>query len=340
MRRLVIHLGLHKTATTSLQTHYFPQFPGYLGRFYPETNYASCALDELAEVHAYGALIDGQRVFEVDGREVWIPAMESWVEELLASDEEIHLWSNEGLSLWRSPAGSSAASPVMDAPEALPRRGSHPIVGFLRHLRALLPEDVELKTVLTLRNQSDWLCSLAAQSGIAETAFVERLINADDAFLDYHAITRDLEHLRGRKNHLTLIFEEGLEQNAQKIQRFAGYTPSEIPNLDTSQARENVRRGAEGWTGQRFVGIEGALRAIARTSVLDRHVLSNRTWRRALRPILGYEMRRRLFGRYSDPQTFTISLTPSQRESIRIHCDGSNAQLSSHLGLDLKEFGY
>ena len=345
MHRLVIHLGLPKTATTSLQTHIFPQLPGYLGLFYPGRRSTSTIFQELWDLYVRGDLIKGKRVLEVDGRPVPGTALETRVKEVVASDQDILLWSDEGLSLWRSPPGHPASWPVMDAPGALPRRGSHPIVGFLKHLRELLPQGVELKTILTLRNQVDWLGSLAAEVGVSDTEFVGRLIRDDDAFLNYYAITEDLEHLRGAENHLTLLFEHGLDHNVQQIMAFVGYSPTDFLNLEMSQYRENVRKSPEGWGVKRptpLQRLEMLLRAVRDQSpFLENQLSSNEVLRRIFRPLIGFEARARTLRRLpSLAKQVSISLTEAQREAIRRHCEASNARLGEHLNMDLKTLGY
>ena len=339
MRRLVIHLGLPKTATTTLQTHIFPQLPGYLGRFYEGDTYPSAALTkQLIQLYWWG--FDEKQVFEIDGHPAWVPALEAWVEELVASDEDILLWSEEGLSVWRSPASNAAYWPPMDAPGALPRRGSHPIVDFLQQLRELLPQDIELKTILTLRNQSDWLVSLAAQMHVRNTGFVDRLIRDDDAFLNSYAMTKDLECLRGPENHLTLLFENGLEHNVEEILKFAGYPPAGFQNLTVPEARENVGKRDKGWKVEAPAGVEGFLLAFrGKFPFLDDNVFTNDKWRRALRPLFGYEIRRKVLSQ-GKWKSFTISLTRGQRTAIKSHCKASNVQLSAHLDVDLEALGY
>ena len=98
VRRLVIHIGLAKTATTSLQTHTYPELPGYLGKFSTGQTYESTALYELLHLYDSGAFIDNERLIEIDGSPARVPVFRPWIEELVASDEDILLWSEEGLT--------------------------------------------------------------------------------------------------------------------------------------------------------------------------------------------------------------------------------------------------
>ncbi len=344
MRSLIIHLGLSKTATTSLQTEIFPHLPGYVGKF-PSKELPSTALLELTQLYISGRASRGNKhVLEIDERPVWFPALKPWVEELVASDEDIVLWSDESLSAW-PPVGDASDWPVMDGRRALPRRGSHPIVGFFQQLRELLPQIIELKTILTLRNQSDWLISLAAQKSVDNTEFVERLIRGDDAFLDYYAITKDLERLRGPENHLTLLFENGLAYNVHQILEFSGYSPADFKNLEMSQARVNVRRSEAGWSVRRVTPSQRLDRTLQRVRdrlpFLDQHLSSNVAWRHTLRPLIGSEARQRVLDwTPATRKPVSISLTQEQQTAIKSHCAASNEGLSAHLNVDLKVLGY
>ncbi len=276
---------------------------------------------------------------------MWLSALEPAVEELVASDENILLWSDEGLSGWRSPVGNAANMPVVSSPGALPRRGSHPIVGFLKQLRELLPQAIELKTILTLRNQSNWLISHAAERGVSNTGFVERLIRDDDAFLNYYEITKDLERLRGPENHLTLLFENGLAYNVHQILEFSGYSPADFKNLEMSQARVNVRRSEAGWSVRRVTPSQRLDRTLQRVRdslpFLDQHLSSNEAWRRTLRPLIGSEARQRVLDwTPATRKPVSISLTQEQQTAIKSHCAASNEGLSAHLNVDLKVLGY
>jgi hypothetical protein len=344
VRRLVLHLGLPKTATTSLQTHVFSRMPGYAGKFNQGDLFPSPRLQELRDAFIHRALVSKGQVSEVAGRESWIPALQSWVEELLATDEPIVFLSDEGLSWWRSPVGDSAEWPVIESAGAVPRRGPHPFISLVQTLRRLLPSEVELKTVLVLRNQSDWLASLAAQEGVLGTAFVHRLIRDNDAFLDYYAIVEDLRQSCGPDNHLTLLFENSFEGNAEAILRFAGYSLSESTTPVVSRERENARRSDKGW----FVGavqphdrLELVLRKWSdRSPWLARFLSSENSPLGLIRPLVGYEARQRASTWLFNKRAATISLTEDQKTAIRIHCRASNARLSRHLGVDLDALGY
>lgn len=334
MKRLVIHLGLPKTATTSLQSQVFPSLPGYLGT-YPGRTFTTPAFSALRDAYIFGTTIKGQRVFELDGEESWLSMMNTWIGEVSALNDGNYLLSDEGLCVWRSPPGNGAYHPVMDAPGALPRRGAHPVISFLSSLRAGLPLDVDLKIVLVLRNQSDWLASLAAELGVRNTNFVSRLIQNDDAFLDYHKIVQDLEQALGSTNCKILFFEQGLEFIAMETLQFVGHVPSNPPTRSAIDGRENVRRTSDGWQGQKRWHVEKVEPFIDRVRALP--LLSEISFLRSLgRTVFGYQMRRKVLR----PRSFTISLSEEQRSAIRSHCKESNLDLARHVQMNLEDMGY
>lgn len=340
MEQLTIHIGLPKTGTTSLQTHAFSRLPGYLGKFPSQRHRLSPSLRGVLDAYRIGLEVDNERVFEVGGQEAWASLIEPWVKHLLTSEARKGLLSDEDLAGWRYPVGNAARWPVLDSSSALPRRGPHPVIRFLEQVRARLPLDIELKSVLVLRNQSDWLGSLAAQAAVSNTAFVQRVIRNKDAFLDFHSIVVDLERLLGAQNHKTILFESGLEHIASEIIRFAGYPDSDIPSPETLRPRANVRRqGDNEWVvaDEPSRLDEVLVRLRAENTFVERFYQSG-AWRRILRPFLGPHVRRRIL--HPNYRRQTISLTQEQRATIRAHCQKSNARLSEHLGLDLTRLGY
>ena len=162
-RKLVVHIGLPKTATTSIQTHFFPQVAGYLGKrgwrsqYYPPVEEPSEAFGEFAgikDAHSQG--------------QDWEARLADWAHNLDFSEQPVQVISDESLAHWRSPPKVGAPSlPVERARQGnVPRRGAHPVTVLLAKLRDFLPSDVSLFTIVTLRNQADYLGSMAAQYAV------------------------------------------------------------------------------------------------------------------------------------------------------------------------------
>lgn len=334
-RALVLHLGLHKTATTTLQKDFFPQATGYLGFFYKgeattkvQKNRDSLA-SELKQL-AWGG-----------------PAMYENIRPLLRQIDfetiPVRVLSDEGLSSWLD-HGSRRSSrlPIQEPTKGETiRRGVHPIVPFLAEVKASLPTGVALRTVVTLRAQPEYLASLAAQR--ASTNFdqdLAGLMRRKDEYIYWHKLVMNLEDTVGSEHHLTLLFEDGVEQNARSIAKFAGLS-SEVGSFsfDFSQPH-NVRRteGSNTW--------ENKSRA---TGNVGWHLLLGRRGVRGSIPgILLRPRRRGNSGSFAQPagrlagdrDDNYVTLTEEQRQRIREYCRESNQFLAEHLGRDLTSLGY
>lgn len=338
MKRLIVHLGLPKTATTTLQNSVFSGLPGYLGAPFPN-DVISSSLGSFVREYRDGFDSTGQRILGEDKRELWIAKMERWVAHLVALDEPVLLLSNEGFSDWPFPPGQTNGNPAIAELGDLPRRGPHPVTRLLSELRALLPANVELRTVLVLRNQADWLMSLAAQSRVSTPQFASRLIESDDAFLDQYALVRDLEAAVGAGSHLTLFHEVGVQQNAKAILSFSGYpVPSEHLSEKLANRRQNVRKSGEGqWIGQyRELRVQKVVDFLARQSRLSKVPRVSGM----LRPFLGADTRERAFRKVFRSQNFSISMSEDERKAVKEHCRLSTERLAEHLNLDLHELNY
>lgn len=246
MRKLILHLGLPKTGTTTLQNKLFPQLEGYLGKNEkggPELvipNHLATVESSLLRLFLVGA----------DSK-----AMREWVRQLDFDWSASLLISNEAFSRWkdRNCPGSSVWPVQKPRFGEEPRRRTHPIVPFLSELNAVLPPDVELITVITLRAQKTYLPSHAAQSrGQSMTPIVRRIIRRQDAFILWDRLVRDLEALRGPAGHLTLLFEDGVKENAREIVRFCGLTSKSGYINYEEITRENRRQESkDSWVARR-----------------------------------------------------------------------------------------
>lgn len=330
MKRLTIHLGLPKTGSTSLQTQVFFDLPGYLGR----NGHSELEWSEIAAWRdAFFTANSGRPLGQRDNY-VWDALFVAWLDKIVRSPQQTFLISDELFLQWPSPHGNSAAWPVQTAPGAAPRRGVHPVVNLLSRMRSMLPPDVDLKTVVVLRNQSDWLGSLAAELAVENTEFVQRLIDTNDAALNYYSIVLELETLLGPSNHLTLFHEDGPARNAERILSFSGYPVSERDLLERLAVPQNVRRVNEAsWATRGWHPVEDVLaklKWIFQSTPLLSEALP------LARRLFPVPVRQRVF-RY---QPRYVSLSTEDRERLRSHCQDWNSQLAGHVGENLRSKGY
>ena len=131
-KKMVLHIGLPKTGTTTLQKHFFPKYSAYSG---PSLNLginaAATPVKTSPHFRTYKRLLETYRQFSgsrppsVNG---WRDDLSRWVDELVFDEFGLVIISHEGLSEWAR--GASEVWPVhYESPLA---SGSHPIRQSLR----------------------------------------------------------------------------------------------------------------------------------------------------------------------------------------------------------------
>ena len=211
-QRIVLHIGLPKTGTTSMQLALFPRYPGFLER--PNTP----ADNERSSLLSLYHTPLSQRM----------GALRSWCQQVVQQDHLV-IVSNEALSRW-SPW---ASEPVQAA--QMNRKGPHPIIPFLRQMQSVLGACATLQVIITFRNQSDYCASLYAQLfGRSKVqgqpdfeARMREILRLRDAGLDWNSFRRELVETVGNSNLLVLFFEHGFSANASAIEGFLGAAPTE-----------------------------------------------------------------------------------------------------------------
>jgi hypothetical protein len=334
---LVLHVGLPKTATTTLQTHVFPRFDGYLRseRLFNSAMRAwltqSCSWQDV--VGAWGATI-GQ-----DGRTT------SFV-------------SQEALSMWPQEPNDRPLDnwPLTDRWSTLERSRPHPLLAFIEAVRLKSKDNLTVRVILALRNQSDFMGSLYAQlsgrlsllSAPSQQDFeakVRAIINSDDTFFDWSALVAELDAALGRKNCLILFYEDGLERNIQHIEEFLGttfgYDGGGVP-------KENVRLNSYGtWTGD--AGTPPIFTQRGFFKFLRLKLGASNLWLKKLRRA---EELLRLVARILDAvairffkpqpkrQPVSIAMPDALSAAVRRHFARSNAHLEVRMRRNLAVLGY
>jgi hypothetical protein len=336
--KLVIHIGLAKTATTTLQRHFFPQAEGYLGKIdglgpnggkNPPPFYNKQLEIRFKRIFAAGP--DRLREIAYVVSEIDFSKIPIWI----ISDESLTRWAQDSL------VASSGQPVVRPSIREKPRRGAHPIVRFLETVDAALPPDVELTTVLTIRAQSTYLVSSASQLGVHNVGVaIRRIIRRNDEFILWHKLVMDLERLRGPEKHLTLLFEDGASTNAKKIADFCNLIPIEGEFNFQFPQPENVRRQthADVWKVNEGVHPDRVGKILASlTFFLFRTNLpaASRLYVSLRRAYYGSRMRVEVLLGMRQAQ-----ITKSQRQKIREYCATSNRVLAKHLDRDLRSLGY
>jgi hypothetical protein len=328
-RQLIIHAGLPKTGTTSLQRSVFPRLESYLGGTEPGGRHEILAADLLA-------LYQDKFGHPNFGSTAWHREFRSWwdrVEDVRSINNFVSL---EALFRWFDPV-SGHPWPLMGEGTGYRshRGGTHPIVSFAS---ALVEElgDGRVKFVLTLRNQADFAISLYAQLSYrmlrpGQVDFerkIEGQLNSPDSFFDWFTTISSLSEVVGAERLLLPVFEDGLESVADSITRFVdGVSPGVVPT------RANVRSSSDGW-------------AVDMTSKSMVRAWSRRVWPPDTQPMVRQVISRPLRGlarvgpKRSKVSAPHIEFPEALRRAFQASFRKSNSQLAEFVQRDLAPLGY
>lgn len=327
---LVLHVGLPKTGTTTLQREVFPGFPGYVCGTESSGRSGDLAQRMLRLYQVKGAHRDWTTSsWRADAIDWWVQARTTSSRPLLVS--------LEGLFRWFDPVTGMPWPLMGDGNERWSaREAPHPLIGFVRALRVSLPE-CRMRVLLTIRNQPDFMASHYAQisyrlltpsQGDLDEK-VRQVIRRGDPFFDWSATAMGLLRVVGIENFRVTIFEEGLDQVAREIADFVDnswHPPSVI-------AHHNMREGSTGWSTT--TNRNSPLRRWARSFWPKRKFPRIR---KAISTTVSPAVR--LIGGTSRSPRSTITIGTELREEILRAYQESNRNLGKLSGRDLQKFGY
>lgn len=328
-RQLILHVGLPKTGTTSLQRSVFPQLESYLGGTEPGGRDKNLASELLT-------LYQGKSGHPNFHSSVWRESVRNWWASVQAVLPTTTFISLEGLFRWFDPL-SAHPWPLMGDGSSYrsSRIGRHPIIDFASSL-ANEVSPAQLKLVLTIRNQGDFVASHYSQLsyrmvGPSQNDFnrkLERLLEAPDPFFDWYTTIGALQQIVGEENLLCPIFEDGLDIVAESIIRFVEPAANAVnPN------RSNVRSSSDGWK------LDAAPSSSVRSTVRKLWPLDRAPRLRNLMASSGGMVMRALpdVSKGSDNR---IRLNAQLRQELQSSFRSSNEQLSALLHRNLFDLGY
>jgi hypothetical protein len=341
IRELTIHIGLPKTATTTLQRHVFPMFSGYVGKHIEGSLHEHVAAREEMWRRAFAA---------------WEVASPAWREELRDAlsrisrlGEDRVLLSEERFSWWPL-QGFPHRMLLLDGWSVSPRVGRHPVMELLAETQEYLGAEWRVRAILTLRNQPDFLGALYAEQQRAMSApsqkdfegKVREALRIADPWLDYDTLVEDLHATLEPDDVLTLLYEDGIAINVSRIADFLGVEFDDVLASDTP--RENARRAGEGsWQGfYRLPPItkRGAVGRLRRRidngwpDILGRFELP---LKRLLATVDGAVAR---IVRPGSSAGVLVTMHDELKAEVHRHCSDSNARLADRLGRDIASHGY
>lgn len=359
MRRLTLHIGLEKTGTTTLQRDLFPSYPGFIGGFSTRRedipvsngNFGPDSPPDRFLGPFYALYVRDGRLRDVENAR-WRADVRAWWRSLPSSPRDLFL-SSELLSKWPTAAAPDFFRGQF-SPEAQ-RLGPHPVISFLAALAAELDGAARIQSVVTLRNQADFLGSLYAQTSIKLTdasqkdfaTRVMHLIESGDDFLNWDSLIGGLQASLGAENVCVALFEDGVAAVGDAISDFLGFESDNAFALGL----HNVREAREGGWGIHSASVRtqrlGRLVRVIRT--VDRRLgaIPPRT-KAVLEALLRVPGARTAVSRHlartekllKRGRTDRIVVTDDLRAAIKQFCSEQNTQLSARLDRDLASLGY
>lgn len=345
MTDLIIHIGLSKTGTTTIQKKVLQSFPGYIGR--KEDN------DDDVFRQEFSALTPS------DSLQQWEKNIKLWADRLIQHKEQKYpeaeklIISDENLSRI-TPNGRPQRPIGPDTNNLWGIKDRHPIVKHLAKLREGLWPYGETKVLFTIRNQPDWLGSTYAQSSHmmrkpSQKDFegqVRRVLETGDNYIDWSSWIDELEHAVGSQNVGILLMEEmaGFEY-WRDIESFLGIEGEGFSQYSMGNSpKENARRvSPSSWGVRKFTGHTAKARkyftyewgkgdgpvsrrvAYSGSVMVTRYILDPFT--------------RVIDNPFSRPDK--ISMSEGLRKEIVEYCKPFNEKLAKQLGrTDLAEKGY
>ncbi|AVG23033.1 sulfotransferase [Pontimonas salivibrio] len=236
---LRLHLGLPKTATTTLQQYFARSVPAYVGPGAPNL--------------PAGFFGRYRAAFLQQEPEWWASRESSRLREKLAASCEQALARSSDGELTLSWEG--ALTPGLFVGSDFPEVGGHPPGSrWVRHLaalvRAIAPKPVEIQVLLTVRRQPEWLASLYAQRsrrilGASQEDFEDQLrrLLARDQLpipLDFARTVSELELLIPVRSVLVLPIESISTLGYRRA--LSAFLGVEEPSPDVFEEKLNQRR--------------------------------------------------------------------------------------------------
>ncbi|NBC48839.1 MAG: glycosyltransferase, partial [Gammaproteobacteria bacterium] len=300
----LLHIGMYRTGTTTLQEHFFSNQPGYFGR--SKKKYGGWGYDDSSRL-----LLQAAQDCNNDSIERWLTSAR---ERNQASGVPRFVFSNEALI---SPV-ERHIFPFQHQFTGDDDRLTSPIFEFLRKLKTGALAAQELKLLFVVRNQADWLHSYYARVsdrvvGASQADFelqVEQILAQSAFWLDWSLWVSQLDALLGREHVCVLAMETmGERRFWDQLCAFSGCV--EDFSVMENGLKENVS-AIDGHRKKLAPLQEGFSRAFSEDDLksLDH-------------------------GRGS-----FVELTESLRHRILEQVEQSNHALQERLGVDLHDYGY
>ena len=339
MTDLVIHIGLPKTGTTSLQNKVFAYLPNYLGisqtyNFLHDRRFDCHKLLDIFTKFSKGRKVDDDILKWMHKVKEINTGSTSTCNNLILSNEYFF----EGYLNY-----------IPEFPLVKYRKrkykGLIPIVQFISKLSELW-SDGNVRVILTLRNQPEWIASKYSQAtnkilGASQKDFEKRIDNfigiSDPIWADWSEWVRQLQSIAGENNVCVLLIEEmGVVNFWRELGQFLEVDLFQYNDYLKNKQLQNVKRTTNNiWSIQRFRTSKALEKKWPQRSLKCFRYPTLASLRRAdqiVSPIITTLITRK--------RNEYICLTEDLRQKISDYVTPCNKRLSEQLGRDLSGFGY
>jgi hypothetical protein len=326
---LILHIGLPKCMSSTLQQNVFSREEGYFGTapgLRAENNFAK----RLQRIGPFGGRLSTNWKY-----------LKLWADELQCAKDKYCpnvsriIVSNEFLA-------------------ASNRREQRPILSMLRKIQSSHWKHGRVRVILVLRSQAHRMGSSYAQVSANNLfpsqqdflKFVKRSLERYPDAHDYAAWVWDLQKLLGPENLCVLLTEESREQSFwESLRSFAQLDKLDIDSASGGSNSKNTRRkDKKSWTISSY-DCDSAAKADANKVLAlawPYHRLSKQreTAQQALKSVLSSRYARKAVQVDPMSRPTEIFLTPEIEAFIQEKCGVSNRRLEALLGRDLTSMGY
>lgn len=340
---LMLHIGLPKTGTTTIQSQLLSGGTGYLGKSVSgESILSNRQIYELYSIAARSRFLNEKDVQSMTA--AWISratvqAVNGGFEKLSLSQENLAQWWAEDTFHSRYPLGSIRAR----APR---RQRPAPISEYLkRYLVPMWSGHGRCRVVLTLRNQPDFLASLYAECSnyrwkASQKDFerqIRKLIDTNDPYLDWETLITELEDAVGVRNVSVLLYEDIGKGRFWKDLAEAMWLDYPINSGDFSH-KQNARANpvSGGW---RLRPLKNPISPMV-SNHWPRVVPGGRVASVGARRFIDAPVARIARIITARARTQTVTVPEWLRAEIHDFCGPSNVLLSKRLNRDLSQLGY
>lgn len=335
---LNLHIGFSKTGTTTLQENLFSELPNYLGKSKKNEFKNSTALvNELTKLYLRYSINDTENL-KTDVYN-WINNCHenySQFESVIISSEDFTKWPTNNPNNNCFPFDESLSTSSFSK-----RTKTPPIIEFLELYLKPYWKSGDVKILLTIRNQPEWLASRYAElsdriQNSCQRNFenqVSKIISTNDPYIDWMNWIIQLERIVSRKNLLVALMEEMDKPTYWiEIATFFGFEISNSSTLISSTNRVNIL-----YLEKRNVW---ALKQFRIRQVVARNWI-RRTKRNHFRSLVLKIID--ILDKSSNwalSKRKTIELNDQTRIGILEFVSESNNKLDQYLVKDLRRFGY